>query len=165
MERTIIIIGSLVVVTMLLTLTIVAVPGLKERIVKLASRSFRRSQDPLLPVVQPPQAQPDETEVKTAQAQPNVTIVETVQAQPDVTETPGQEKSFMQRQVDALRDTWTNPTGVTVPPEAHHTTHDLNRQKFRQKYLARSPGKDARQDELHRKARQGFKPNPNYRYY
>ncbi|RMZ70056.1 hypothetical protein GMOD_00000101 [Pyrenophora seminiperda CCB06] len=116
MERTIIIIGAIAVSVVLLLLVIVSVPGCKEWMLKLASCSFRRSQDPVLPVF------------------------ETVQGQ---------------------------PSNVTIPLATHQPTrhNDLTRQKFKQSYLVRNPGKDARQDELHRKAREGFKPAPIYYYY
>ncbi|KAI2476422.1 hypothetical protein Ptr902_12056 [Pyrenophora tritici-repentis] len=180
MEGTIYMIGSLTVVTMLFMLTIVAVPGLKERIVKLASSSFRRSLAPVLPLVESPRAQlpvlpvvqPSRVQspvlpvVWPSRAQPDVTVVQTAQAQPEVTETPGQQKDFIQRQAEPVRDNWTQPTAVTAPPQTRLTTRDLERQRFKDKYLPRSPGKDALQDEFHRKAREGFRPNPNgYRYY
>ena len=143
MERTIIVIGSIPAVVVFLMLAFIAVPGSKKRAQKLASCPFRRSQDPVLP------------------------MTGRVQGQPSATEASEQQKGFIQRQVEALRNTGLIPADITVPPETHQPTRttDLIRQNFKQKYLVRSPGKDARQDEMHRRAREGYKPAPFIHYY
>jgi len=143
MERTIIVIGSIAAVVVLLMLVIIAVPGSNTWAQKLASCSFRPSQDPVLPVT------------------------ERVQGQPPAAEALEQQKGFIQRQVEALHNTCLIPADITVPPETHQPTRttDLTRQNFKQKYLVRSPGKDARQDEMHRRAREGYKPAPFIHYY
>ena len=94
-------------------------------------------------------------------------VVERVQGQPPATEAPEQQKGFIQRQVEALRNTFLNPADITVPLETYQPTrtNDLTRQNFKQKYLVRSPGRDARQDETHRRAREGYKPAPFIHYY
>lgn len=143
MERTIIVIGSIAVMMVFFMLVIVAVPGCREWLLKLATCSSSRSQTPLLPVM------------------------ETAQAQPLSTGTPEQQSGFLQRQVEALRNACFNTANVKVSPATHQPTRhtDLNHEQFKQKHMKRSPGNDARQDEIHRKTREGYKPAPFIRYY
>lgn len=143
MEPTIIITGSIAVFMVFFIFVIVTVPGCKEWLLKLATFSFSRSRTPLLPVV------------------------ETVPAQPPSTVTPKQQNGFIPRQVEALCNVCFSTTDVQVPPTTHQPMRrtDLNHEQFKQKYLKRSPGKDARQDELHRLAREGYKPAELIRYY